>query len=324
MIRMTIIVLAKADTMNKHILIIGDSILDETYYVKVKRISPEAPIPTAELLTYKPEVNLGGAGFAAAFSSAQGNKTTLCSIMSASKINELCKQHNISAFPIENRDHMITKTRFIDKESGYHLLRLDNDSLIDSSTTTPSKVLNSIEYFIKGGGVDGCLLADYKKGFFNPSSRWHELVDYLIYNNIPTLLDSRMENIRHFMDNKEYLNKKLWLKLNEKEAERVQFNLFGEKGWNTAQVPRLLKTLGSQGLDMICEKGCVTIKVPEEFSRGGIPDTTGCGDIFDVSFIEGIIEFKDAKKAAKYAVYTASKYAWIPFKEKLCSVYKKD
>lgn len=320
MTKMTTIVLRKVDTMNRHILVIGDLILDKTYYVKVRRISPEAPVPTAELLSNTPIITPGGAGFAAAFCSAQGNKTTLCSTISTGAAYELSNKYKISVIPAENTEHIITKTRFIDKESGYHMLRLDNDLLVNSPEITPSKVLNMIEPIIKGGRVDGCLLADYKKGFFNPKYRWHELVDYLIYKDIPTLLDSRMENIKHFMDNKEHLNKKLWLKLNKKEAERVKFNLFGEENWNTIQVPRLLKTLGSQGLDMFSENGCATIQVAKKFSQRGAPDTTGCGDIFDISFIEGIIEFKDAKQAAKYAVNTASKYAWIPFKEKLCSV----
>lgn len=310
--------------MNKHILVIGDLLLDETHYVKVRRISPEAPIPTAELLSHTPDVSPGGAGFAAAFSAAQGNKTTLCSAMSSGTAYQLCYDHNISVVSAESTKHTIKKTRFIDKESGYHMLRLDNDLLVDAPTTTPSNVLQAVEPFVKGGSVDGCLLADYKKGFFNPNYRWHELVDYLIHHNIPTLLDSRMENIRHFMDNKECLNKQLWLKLNKKEAERVKFNLFGEDPWQTTQVPRLLKTLGSQGLDMISENGCATIEVPEELSQGGAPDTTGCGDIFDISFIEGMAQFKDERKAAEHAVNTASKYAWVPFKEKLCLAQKKE
>jgi D-beta-D-heptose 7-phosphate kinase/D-beta-D-heptose 1-phosphate adenosyltransferase len=305
--------------MNKNVLVIGDLIIDKTYYVQVKRISPEAPVPTAELLEECPHISPGGAGFAAAFSSAQGNKTILCSSMPNKTASHLSYKYNISVLLVENISNNITKTRFIDKESGYHMIRLDNDLLIKNIEITPDKVLSSIEPIIKGNSVDVCLLADYKKGFFNTNCRWHELIDYLSYNNIPTLLDTRMENIRHFMDNNKALNKNLWLKLNKKEAELVKYNLYGENSsWDMSKTPRLLITQGSQGLTMISEKGCAIIEVPIECSKGGAPDTTGCGDIFDISFLEGIIQFKDAKEAAKYAVKTASKYAWIPFKEKLC------
>jgi len=306
--------------MTKRILIIGDLIIDKTRYVNVNRISPEAPVPTAELIDLEPEEAPGGAGFAAAFSAAQGNHTFLCSAFSPDSIN-LMNTYDVSTIIAENVANNITKERIVENESGYHLLRIDNDQTVKSPQVTPGTVLKLLTQLIKGSEIDACILADYKKGFFNTNCRWHEVIDYLTYHNISTILDTRMENIRHFMDNKESLNKDLWLKLNKKEAEKVKFNLYGENtSWNRSNVPRLLITQGSEGLTMISEKGCAIIKVPKEYSRKSTPDTTGCGDIFDVSFIKGMAESKNAKQAAEYAVETASKYAWIPFREKLCLV----
>lgn len=304
--------------MTNRILVIGDLIIDKTCYTKVSRISPEAPTPTADLIYKESDITPGGAGFAAAFSSARGNKTYICTAATRNNTSMLWFKYNITSVNADVIDSNITKTRFIEEESGYHLLRLDNDLITDKPNTSPENVLKAIDPLIKGNSVDGCLLADYKKGFFNPSHEWNKVIDYLSNNNIPTLLDTRMENIKHFMNENHSLNKKLWLKLNNKEADKVKFNLFGEEEWDTNIVPRLLITKGSKGLTMLYDGKHDTIEVPERFSKSGAPDTTGCGDIFDVSFITGLIKNLSPKHAGEYAVHTASEYAWIPFKEKLC------
>lgn len=303
--------------MPNNILVIGDLIIDETYHVEVNRISPEAPIPTAELLQANPEQAAGGAGFAAAFARKQAHNAFLCTSATIDNASMMWFKHQVRIIQIHGTRHNVTKTRFIDKQSGYHILRLDNDRIVKSSRVMPSEVIQAI----KGNRVDGCILSDYKKGFFNPSFRWHELIDYLAGQKIPTLLDTRIENIRHFMIDGS-LNPELWLKLNKMEAEKVRFNLLGpDIAWEdrNGRINRLIITKGSEGASVYDDSAHHHITVPPELIDKGTPDTTGCGDIFDVSFIEGLLQNTSAMEAAEYAVRTASEYAWIPFKDKLCS-----
>ena len=308
--------------MPNKILVIGDLVIDETYYVEVNRISPEAPVPTAELLQAKPEKTPGGAGFAAAFAKAQGHDVYLCTAISKEYSSMLWSSYEIKVLEAERTRNNVTKTRFIDKDSEYHILRLDNDKIVQPPQISPTKVIDTI----KGSHIDACLLADYKKGFFNPSFCWHELIDHLINQKIPILLDTRAENIRHFMI-EDSLNPELWLKLNKSEAEKVRFNLLGKDIlWEerNSRINKLIITRGSKGVKVYDNSIHYNIKVPENLKSYGTPDTTGCGDIFDVSFIEGLLYKTSATNAVKHAVMKASKYARIPFKDKLCSSSTKD
>lgn len=305
--------------MSKQILVIGDLIVDETYHVQVRRLSPEAPIPTAELLHQAPKKAPGGAGFAAAFSSSIGNNTHLCTIASKDNSSMLWFDHKVNTVSVTNTATNITKTRFIEKESGYHLLRLDNDQIVPAPNVNPESVISILKTFMEGIEVDGCLLADYKKGFFHPSFRWHELIDFLASKEIPTLLDTRMENISHYMKQKT-TSDNLWIKLNKVEAEKVRFNLLGEGTWedNREVISNLVVTTGSEGA-IIYEKDRekLEVPVPKEYISNSTPDTTGCGDIFDVTFVTALASGDSAETATSKAVAMASELAWIPFEEKL-------
>jgi bifunctional ADP-heptose synthase (sugar kinase/adenylyltransferase) len=312
--------------MPKNILVIGDLIIDETFYVDVNRISPEAPIPTAELLSKDPIRTPGGAGFAATFAANQGNNVSIFTSVTEENKNTLFKNNNIRIFNSLTAELNVTKTRFIDKKSQYHILRLDNDKIVPSPNITPEDIIKSISGIIKGNQIDACLLADYKKGLFNPTYQWHKLIDYLIGYNIPTILDTKMMNIKHFMLT-DQLNPNLWLKLNKSEAEKVSYTLYGEYDkWSDHgdSINQLIITKGPEGAEIYIN-GKLNIKVePPKNSPAGAPDTTGCGDIFDVSFIKRISEGATLENALNYAVKIASKFAWIPFKEKLCSPQMKD
>jgi bifunctional ADP-heptose synthase (sugar kinase/adenylyltransferase) len=313
--------------MHNTILVIGDLIIDETYKVTVNRISPEAPIPTAELLGVEPFRTPGGAGFAAAWSVAQGNPTYLCTAVTSDNKALLWFGHGITVVESSpDIERNVTKTRFIDEVSGYHLLRLDNDRIASQPATSPSKVIDIAANLIKGDGVVGCLLSDYKKGFFHPSYRWSELIDFLGSQGVPTLLDTRMENIDHFMGAEKMLSDKVWLKLNEHEADRVCLNLLGKDSQHSDLenfVPNFIVTRGPTGAILYAQGNVIPVR-PDIQPQGGAPDTTGCGDIFNVSYIEGLANGMAELDALQAAVNTASTYAWIPFEEKLCSPQTKD
>jgi len=116
------------------VLLIGELCRDETYYCNVSRISPEAPVPVADLI-WK--------------SSADGM---------AGNVNA-----NLKAFGIEVdfvhqplREH-INKTRYVDQKSGQHLLRADS--------TNPNIKPCNVDDLPDLSQYDAVVVSDYNKGF---------------------------------------------------------------------------------------------------------------------------------------------------------------
>jgi len=318
--------------MSPTILVIGDFILDETYHVEVNRISPEAPVATAELLHRRPTQTPGGAGFAAAFAARQGYNVYLAGAIAPRNRNLLSQEYNIKVIGVEEVELNVTKTRFVDLASGYHILRLDNDKIAGRPTSTPEKVISGIEPIV--GKIDACLISDYRKGFFDPTfSPWSRLISYFTLQQIPIILDTRNENIRHWFDDnegKEPLGRfptGAWLKLNRREIRKVTDNLLSSKADPRELVDQgiisnlaLTKSKEGAAIYQFTGKGLPSTRfylpTPEKIITGA-PDPTGCGDIFDISFIANLAESKDSKVSLQRAIETSWKFAYIPFKEKL-------
>lgn len=114
------------------VLLIGDSCEDVYLYGIVARISPETPVPVLKQI--RTETKLGMA------SNVKHNLIALgCDV-------DVCT----------NCPEQITKTRYIDKKSGYHLLRLDKESDISPwSGESPEE----LSYY------DAVIVSDYNKGF---------------------------------------------------------------------------------------------------------------------------------------------------------------
>jgi rfaE bifunctional protein kinase chain/domain len=151
------------------ILVIGDFILDEYLYGKVERISPEAPVPVIWIQSEK--VTLGGAGnvvknlsalgvqsFVLGRSGIDSNSKTLISLLE----NENVKKNNMHF--LQNPElPTIIKTRVI----GGHqqVCRVDREKIIPLDTSEINQIKSKIMEMIPL--VDGIILSDYQKGFFN-------------------------------------------------------------------------------------------------------------------------------------------------------------
>jgi D-beta-D-heptose 7-phosphate kinase/D-beta-D-heptose 1-phosphate adenosyltransferase len=312
------------------ILVIGDFILDQTYHVEVNRISPEAPTITAELLEKYSSRTPGGAGFAAAWAAQHGYPTTFLGLLSDKLIAAMQRTYSLTSISIESIENPVSKTRFIEKHSGYHLLRLDNDRIADKKYPFVESIIEAVDTIPE---IDACLLADYRKGFFSPHERvWSALLDYLASRKISTILDTRSENLSHWLKN-DRLQKDTWLKLNRREAKRITDSLIGLGESPEALVEEgilnnFVLTLGEEGAKTI-QRGedsslIIHSSEPAETNSSSAPDVTGCGDIFDVSFV-AYLSRNNTEQALQYAVDVSSRYARIPFKDKLrCLQFKKD
>jgi len=320
----------------KNVLVIGDLILDEVWYTNVHRLSPEAPIPTAELKTTAPSsLSLGGAGLAARLAADLGYKVSLLTSLSpiAEKLIEESTLNVGQTLQLSLECNTnVTKTRFVDDQVGYHLLRLDNDQLVDNpwdEIEKPShlEVLSRIGNLLADNVTfDVCLLSDYAKGFFS-GREWGNLLQFLHSKGIPTLLDSKARGLAPWRYSAGH---DTWFKLNNYEFDYLSKRLTSSEVITPPEellrdigiTDRLLITRGKDGAslyEITAEHNYVAHAKPasEIIDQEGIPDVTGCGDAFDARFITALAEGFKYDEALQLAVDYASKFAILSMKKKL-------
>ena len=150
------------------VLVIGDVILDEHVWCNVKRISPEAPVPVAEVtsVTYAP----GGAANVANNIRALGGEAQLIGVVgndsNAEKLRQVLKENGISAdMLIAEPDRPTTlKSRII--AHAQQVVRVDHEQARPVNGATVKKILESVKKQLNG--VDAVLVSDYAKGVLAP------------------------------------------------------------------------------------------------------------------------------------------------------------
>lgn len=151
--------------MGINVLVVGEVCNDNTYYCEVSRISPEAPVPVADLI-WKSGAD-GMAGNVNSNLRAFGIKTVF--------VHQPLEKH-------------INKTRYVDQKSGQHLIRVDDTH----PNITPLDVteIDNIDQY------DAIVISDYNKGFVE-----YETVEHLrkLYKG-PIFIDSKKKDLGRFKD----------------------------------------------------------------------------------------------------------------------------
>jgi len=145
---------------DKKILVFGDLMLDEHIWSKVNRISPEAPVPIADVI--KIDHVPGGCGNVAGNIIALGGIPYLFGIIgkdsSAKKLRQALKQLKISTKYLvqDAKRPTILKSRII--AGSQHMVRVDREGKSEITTDIIKKALNVIKQ------VDAVIISDYGKG----------------------------------------------------------------------------------------------------------------------------------------------------------------
>jgi D-beta-D-heptose 7-phosphate kinase/D-beta-D-heptose 1-phosphate adenosyltransferase len=160
------------------ILVIGDACTDVFVYGTCDRLSPEAP--TAVLNPVEITKNPGMAGNVEVNLRALGyDPITLSNMKDAVK--------SFASKPKYEKQE-ITKTRYVDKNSNYILLRVDENDSVQRAYTID--ILNhSLAYGSNSQGLsqfDLVIVADYNKGFLT-----EELMTYIFENSKCSFLDTK-------------------------------------------------------------------------------------------------------------------------------------
>lgn len=226
-----------------NVLLIGDSCIDRYNIGTVDRLSPEAPVPVMKIVE-----SYDVRGMAA---NVDLNLINL----------------NVNADFITNGENIV-KSRFIDRRSGQHLLRVDEE---DTVCQWSGRTIDPLDSY------DAVIISDYNKGFLS-----YENIEHIIGAvDCPVFIDTKKQDLSRFSAPHVYI------KINELEYK------------NRFSIPQnLIVTLGDRGA-MLKQLG------KEDMTYGTkqveVMDVCGCGDTFLSALTVQYLLTKDLEKAILFA-----------------------
>lgn len=181
--------LDKVHKNKKNIHCIGDAMLDEYYEVKVKRISPEAPVPVMLCQNEMVSKPGGVANVAYQFKFTNTN-VNLITLYDVDAVNIFYKE-GLAPFYFSKEAKLPVKRRFV--ENGLQVgPRLDIE--FDLCNLTKEEIqehFNLCKQQIKKMSTpDAVILSDYNKGFFKSEKNYISL-----YPNSITIVDPKSESL---------------------------------------------------------------------------------------------------------------------------------
>lgn len=247
------------------ILLAGDSCLDVFVAGRCERLSPERPVPIFIPLSSGSNAGMAGNVLANIQSLSNG----------AAQVTTL--------FP----ESTITKTRYVDKGSNQHLLRVDDEAKVQPL---------SVDLFtgtLATGHYDAVVISDYAKGFLNTGNMALMLAECARLG-VPTFIDtkcilgpwSEMATV---------------VKINAKEyAAQLAANV--SEPWT--QCRNLIVTQGGDGMVLFADDG--TDEYRTQCPEIQVHDVVGAGDTVIAGLVVGYLETNDLTKAMDFAEKAAS------------------
>ncbi len=183
------------DFSNKHLLLIGDIMLDAYIWGKVDRMSPEAPVPVLDV--NKREERLGGLANVAINLKELGAKVTVCSIIGddngGKKIVQLFEENDLDHGSIILSKERVTtvKTRVISNNK--HVIRVDEEQTDNLNANLESQILTVVNTLLQSKKIDCILFEDYNKGVLTEKVI-SNIITTAKSKNIPTSVDPKKKN----------------------------------------------------------------------------------------------------------------------------------
>ena len=252
------------------ILVIGDACTDVFVYGSCDRLSPEAP--TAVLKPIEIKKNPGMAGNVEVNLQALGYDPIILSNM-----KDMIK--GFASKPKYEKQE-ITKTRYVDKNSNYILLRVDENDSVDCACTID--ILNRcLNYGSSNNGLnqfDLVVVADYNKGFLT-----EELMTYIFENSKCSFLDTKRKI-------GEWAEAATYIKINNKE-----FSSYEHEGFLKRE-KMLNKVIVTEG-----GGGCRISNEYRYVNRVDIKDVVGAGDTFMAAVATHFVETDNIWRSMEFA-----------------------
>lgn len=287
----------------KKVLVLGDLMLDEHIWSKVSRISPEAPVPIADVvrITHVP----GGCGNVASNISALDGVPYLVGVLgrdsSGEKLLRALEKNKISAnyLVLDDDRPTILKSRII--AASQHVVRVDREDRTVISPRLGQKMIKILKGLVPK--MDAIVISDYEKGVVT-----REICQYLIKLarkfNKPIAVDPKG------LDYSKYQGTTV-ITPNLREAsiaartviiEERSLAKAGKILLNLVKSPYVLITRGKDGMTLFDAKGPTYIPaIPRE-----VFDITGAGDTVIATLALALAAGATMKDAAILANHAGS------------------
>ncbi|MCA6071864.1 MAG: PfkB family carbohydrate kinase, partial [Endomicrobium sp.] len=242
------------------ILVVGDTMIDKFIWGKVKRISPEAPVPVVEV-TRETET-LGGAANVANNIISLGGKAYIVSVIgediTGKSLVEMLEEKGINydCLVYDANRSTIVKTRII--AASQQLVRIDKEIKGFFDHHTESKVLTNIEKIIPQ--VNAVIISDYGKGVVSPKVL-KKTISLAKKHKIPITADPKTDHFKKY-------KKITTMTPNEREATEgmnakniktdEDIVVLGKKILKTLNSESVLITRGEKGMTLIQPNNKIT------------------------------------------------------------------
>ena len=225
------------------ILVVGDKCTDKYVYGECKRLSPEQPVPVLDQIKIEERPGM------------------------AANTEMNLRSFGINTLLLSQRE-VITKTRFVDTNSGYQFMRLDETPEVTPITSAEVKMA------LMHINPDAIVISDYDKGYISDENLW------LLCNNInrPVFVDTKKRRL--------FQKDNVYWKINKKEYDDLIQN-------DLPNDSHLIVTLGSAGASW----GGLIFK-PEPVK---VFDVCGAGDTFMASLVYKFLKTKDMGASIEFA-----------------------
>jgi D-beta-D-heptose 7-phosphate kinase/D-beta-D-heptose 1-phosphate adenosyltransferase len=181
----------------KHIVVLGDVMLDEFIWGRVRRISPEAPVPVVEV--DRQTLALGGAGNVVSNLIALAASPTPIGVIGADSDAERLRQAfsdlkvSTDRLVVDSSRPTTVKTRII--AHSQQVVRADRESRVPIGSETEGRVIDNFRSEIES--ADAIVVSDYGKGLLTldllgqtlPTARKRGLI---------VCLDPKMRSFAHY------------------------------------------------------------------------------------------------------------------------------
>jgi len=172
------------------VLVVGDIMLDRYFWGKVRRISPEAPVPVVKM--QRTSVTLGGAGNVAANLVGLGCAVSVVGLCGrdqrAESLRQLLAQKGIHQCLIDDGARpTTTKTRIMAHKQ--QVLRLDEEDAHAPANDIVQRIRATVIQELARCQV--VILSDYGKGMFTSRDLTQELIDLARRHQRPVLVDPK-------------------------------------------------------------------------------------------------------------------------------------
>ncbi|MDR2192778.1 MAG: D-glycero-beta-D-manno-heptose-7-phosphate kinase [Endomicrobium sp.] len=286
------------------VLVIGDTMIDKFVWGKVKRISPEAPVPIVEVT--KETETLGGAGNVANNIAALGGKAYIVSAIGDDVIGralmEMMRGKNINGdYLVCDQDRpTIIKTRII--AVSQQLVRVDKEIKGSFHRSTENKIIKNIETLIPK--VNAVIISDYGKGVVSQKVL-KKAIDLARKHKIPITVDPKTENFKKY-------KRVTTITPNTKEAmEGMNVKIAKSESDIEKLGGKILKTLNSDSVLITrSEKGMTLVQPGNKITN--IPtrakevfDVTGAGDTVISTMTLALAANADLPTSAEIANFAA-------------------